>query len=155
MRVVAPLTQLHPHAFGALATYAPHAAFVDVSSDDECYWRLLRGLWGLGESLAIVEHDIEVHSGTLSSFEACVEPWCVAPYTGMPYKRYPVPVLRCALGCVRFSAGLIAATPTLIDDLPVRHWRRLDSQIATFLQRAGYRAHEHEPHVVHHHDYSA
>lgn len=135
------------------------ADFVDVSSDDYAYHRLLVEIWAQGEDVAIVEHDIEVNPDTLTSFDKCPEPWCVAPYPGRPFKHYPVPILRVALGCVRFRAEFLQTNGGILNAHPfdrehLRHWRRLDSQLATVLQRRGFRAHEHE-HVIHHHDYAA
>ena len=53
----------------------------------------------------------------------------------------------------RFRSELIRKYPSLVADLKYRRWDRLDSQIATLLQRKGLRAHQHEPAVIHHHNY--
>lgn len=158
MRVVMPMTRVCHLALDALWEFAPDAEFADVSENDEAYFRLLRHLWDNAATFALVEHDIEVSSTTLQDFEDCEEPWCVFPYEGRPYKHYPVPVLRCALGCVRFRADFLKTNAGIFDQHPfdvprLRHWRRLDSQLASVLQRRGFRAHEHEPHVKHWHDY--
>ena len=150
-------------ATSALMTHWPDFEEHELDpADDNAYWRLLDGLWNAGEDFAIVEHDIEIHADVLPTFESCPEPWCTFPYLGRSFKNYPVPVLRCALGCVRFRADLLRANPGLLEAmLPgpsgslrnPKHWRRCDSLLATVLQRRGYSVHEHEPHVIHHHDY--
>lgn len=116
--------------------------------EPEAYWALLRDLWASGGDFAIVEHDNVIHAGVLPTFTACPNPWCVFPYWGEKN------VFRCALGCTRFRAALCALYPRMIEDLPLRRWDRLDSQLATFLHRAGLLACEHEPLVEHVHDYT-
>jgi hypothetical protein len=157
MKVVMPWTERYdPHSVQTLIAHTPHAGAITwarVDVDDEAYWRLLSDLWTQHEDFVIVEHDIEIHSDVLPAFESCTAPWCVNAYFGQPYKRYPVPLLRVALGCVRFRGEFTAKYPNILEGLTNRHWRRLDSLIATRLQQYGERAHEHEPNVVHHHDY--
>ncbi len=156
MRIVVPYTVLDGRATAALGRFTTpgQVEYVNVSAHEESYADLMRDLWTAGESFTVIEHDMEIHAHVLSQFEACGELWCVFPYTGKPYKNYPIPVLRMALGCTRFHADLMLENIGLIDDLDVLHWRRLDSQLATALLRRGYSPHEHEPHVIHHHDYS-
>jgi hypothetical protein len=69
-------------------------------------------------------------------------------------------MLAC-LGCTRFSAGLKAAEPDLLDvvgevtgdGLPARDWRRLDVRILDELRKRGYEQHRHQPDVRHYHRY--
>jgi len=163
MRVVVPeVGSTDARTIHALECSGFNYELADVSSDDNAYHRLLCELWDTGETFCLVEHDIEIGSDTLQQFEACPEPWCTAPYLGRPYKSYPVPVLRVALGCTRFRAEFLKTNAGVLEAmLPgpsnslrnPRHWRRCDSLLASALQRRGFRACEHEPFVKHHHDY--
>jgi len=164
VKIVVPYVDLANKTREALEAHAPAAQYHYLDpADDGAYHHLLVELWDAGEDFAIVEHDIEIHAGVLPAFEACPESWCVFPYFGRPHKNYPVPVLRVALGCTRFRAEFLKTNAGILTAmLPgpqntlrnPKHWRRQDSLLASALQRRGFRAHEHEPHVVHHHDYA-
>ena len=142
---------LSPLCERALSRYAPDAELIDLGTRHDAYRELLEELWQDGESFLIVEQDVEIHEAVIPELGACQEPWCLYAYNiGWP----PAPV-RSALGCVRFSAHLLAEYPNAIADLPVRGWNQLDSMIYPRLREAGFRPHEHEPLVAHHHRYPA
>jgi hypothetical protein len=164
LKVVVPYVEgkLDPRTTRALRLANIDARELDPA-DDCAYHALLSELWAAGETFAIVEHDIEIGPDTLTSFDKCPEPWCVAPYPGRSFKNYPVPILRVALGCVRFRAEFLKTNAGILDAmLPgpsnslrnPRHWRRCDSLLASALQRRGFAAHEHEQ-VNHWHNYAA
>ena len=146
--IVCPFTKLHPKTKEALNRFAPDAHFVDVSDCPSAYWEVLYEAWWGEEDLIIVEHDIEIHSSVLSTFESCTEPFCSFPYRGGnqgPLER--------GLGCVRFSTELQRAVPGL--PLQFKHcsWMRLDSEVHEFLAEKKFGPHYHRPEVLHHHHY--
>lgn len=159
MRVVCPYVTLggkirrglHPLCEQALARFAPDAELIDLGDRFDAYRLLLEELWRDGESFLLVEQDIELHEAVIPELGACQEPWCLYAYNiGWP----PAPV-RSALGCVRFSSRLLAEFQDAIVGLPVRGWNQLDASLYPRLRDAGFRPHEHEPLVAHHHVYPA
>lgn len=154
MRVVVPFVALHPWAAGALDAHVPEAERVRLSPRSEgAYYELLRSLWRAGDAFLVVEQDVEVHAEVVPSLERCSSPWCVFPYAGPgPAGAANAPLTR-SLGCTRFSASLLGAEPSVMDELPVRSWRRLDCELAPALMRRGYAPHVHRPPVRHHHVY--
>lgn len=152
-----PATENHlggicPQTLAALRADGIEPLKVAISPyDPGAYWRAVAAMWALGQTFAIVEQDIVPHPGALAELERCSEPWCAFPYslkTGF----------YAALGCVRFSASLLAEYPEALervgeiddDGLPARDWRRLDTRIARVLsQDCDVRIHVHEPAVGH------
>lgn len=157
MRVVCPYVTagptiergLHPLCEAALARYAPDADLIDLGNRSDAYHGLLAELWGSGESFAIVEQDIEIHETVIPELGTCHEPWCVFAYN----IGWPAAPVGSALGCVRFSARLLAEIPNAMAGLPVRGWQQLDWALAARLREAGHEPHVHEPLVAHHHRY--
>ncbi len=148
MRVVCPYVEpkLHPLTLAALKRYAPDADLVDLGLAWDAYYLFLAQLWDEGEGFLIVEEDIEIHADVIPQLEACPEPWCLFGFPGAGGA-----LLHGSLGCTRFSTELIAAVPDLMSKLPVRDWKRLDSEILPALLKRGYEQHIHEPPVPHHH----
>jgi hypothetical protein len=144
---------LHPEVVAALEAdgYAPET--VDVSGSETAYHDLLAGLWREGRTLIVVEHDVVVYPGALAAMLACPEPWCVTPYrVNGEYEGY--------LGCVRFSARLLAEVPDAMDAAgqltygpPPRYWGWIDNRLAQVLGEHGYSKHRHWPAVKHLHVY--
>ncbi len=136
MRVVVPYTNLRNETRAAIEASGWDYDPIDVSSDDEAYWRLLRDLWAAGETFCIVEQDIVVKPETLDGLAACTEWRCAAAY---PYFNGLYP----GLGCTRFSAELLSSVPGAIEEIgswsdeihPLRHWCRLDGWLQTLLKR--------------------
>ena len=104
MRVVVPHTNLRPETRDALTATGHSWTPVDVSGSDTRYWRLICDLWEAGEEFIVVEHDIVVRPDTLSELEACPSEWCAF---GAPY----FVGTHVGMGCVKFSASLIARAP--------------------------------------------
>ncbi len=138
MRVVVPFTEMAPATAAALdATSAPWEA-VDVSSDDESYWRLLRDLWADSETFLIVEHDIVVRPSTVVEMAMCPSQWCAARY---PYFNGN----HAGMGCAKFGTSLLRALPDAIGEIgdrfdgshPRRHWCRLDAWLTRLLHQRG------------------
>ena len=154
--ILLPYTRLHPATARLANRHAEGYIRVRLDpADMAAYWKLLAAAWMEPGELVIVEHDIGVHAGVIPGFAACPEPWCGFPY---PLDRG---VMLACLGCTRFSAGLKAAEPDLLevtgkvtgDGLPAKDWRRLDVRIGDELKRRGYVMHVHEPPVKHFHKY--
>ena len=148
MRVVCCYVEgkLHPLTLAALQKYAPDADLVDLGLAWDAYYLFLAQLWEEGEGFLIVEEDIELHADVIPQLEACPEPWCLFGFPGAGGA-----LLRGSLGCTRFSTELLVAHPDLMAKLPVRDWKRLDSEILPALTKLGYTQHIHEPPVPHHH----
>jgi hypothetical protein len=166
VRIVVPyVAPAHATTIGTVHLYAPDADWVEIDrGDDEAYWRLLADLWSASEDFMLVEHDMELNGGEVEAFEECPNSWCVAPYEGkqpiwtgrrnQQAPRGPV-VFRCALGCTRFRSSLLLELPDAVTHMRLKHWQRLDSQLASYLFQHGKKACEHEPYVTHLHDYDA
>lgn len=168
MRVIVPAVpgMLHPSVVPAIvaAGYRPEVHL--VHGDDEAYWRLLRLCWQVGADsgvdLCIVEQDNEVPPGVLDGLSSCPEEWCACSYDTFwgDIREFYGPHAA-SLGCTRFSAGLMAAHPDLLDEIgqtdpdrfPLHHWANLDTNIFQFLYGVyRHEVHQH-PRVVHHHPY--
>lgn len=140
MRVVVPFTDLSIETRTSLEGSEWDYETVDVSGDDEAYWRLLRDLWDEGETFVVVEHDIVLGAYTLVDLARCEGEWCTCPYPYFHGRYY-------GLGCAKFSDRLIARVPELMDlvgkmsdaDHPPRHWCRLDAWIQRVLAKRSIR----------------
>ena len=142
-------------AYEALEKYAPHADLVELGENHESYFRFLSDMWAIGETFLNIEQDIEIHEEVVPQLESCPEPWCAFGYFyGYPIKDTgQIGILYKALGCTKFSAELMQAVPDLMTDLPVKHWRRIDSEMLPSLVKLGYEVHVHKPPVSQHHVY--
>ncbi len=161
LRVVVPYTAIHPLAEIALSRYAPKAERIFVGQTDHSYSELLTRLWAEGESVLIIEHDIQIRRGLVSEAARCKSLWCTWPYASAGWTD-PLgnPLIYESLGCVKFSAELMRAEPDVLSvasamsqGLPAGDWRRMDASIAPTLKQRGYEVHRHEPPVIHHHRY--
>jgi hypothetical protein len=94
------------------------ARLVDVSGDDQAYWRLLRDYWAAGETFIVVEHDVLPTRELLESMWQCPEPLCTGD-----------PAPGATLQCVKFAAALIGQFPTLLSDIGPHSWQGLDLAI--------------------------
>lgn len=137
--VVLPFTgRLRPDVLWALQASGHDFEPFDVSESDTAYYELLSYLWRIGESFAIVEHDIVVNPGTLASFDDCGHEWCAAKY---PYLRGTY----WGLGCTRFRAPLLQRFPDLMDEVLAYeapkhsqgHWCTLDMAVTASLRGHG------------------
>lgn len=154
--MVAPFTAFHPLTEQALDLYAPGAERWLLNEHPLAYHTLLAKLWADGDSFLIIEHDIEIRTGVVEELEACPEPYCCFPYAGPGGD-----LLVRSLGCTRFSGEFIAEHPSLMLDLEdrgmtetsPRHWRRMDAELAHYMQIRQIAPHMHQPPVLHHHAY--
>lgn len=123
---------------------------VRLSSRDDAYWRFWRSVWTAGRTVIVVEHDITPTPEALADLEGCRSPWCAQPY---PYMGG----MYRGLGCVKFTGGLIAATPRLWERVALmsdrdhvpKHWCRLDAWSAQVLTGDGWKRCEHNTAVGH------
>lgn len=155
--ILLPYTRLHPATARLVNRHAEGHVRVRLDpADMAAYWKLLAAAWREPGDLTVIEHDIGIHAGVVPGFAECRGSWCGFPY---PLDRG---VMLACLGCTRFSAGLKAAEPDLLevigevtgDGLPAKDWRRLDVRIGDELKRRGYSLHQHAPSVRHYHRYS-
>jgi len=116
------------------------------------YWAFFAALWADPQDVIIVEHDIVPSTRALLDLMQCPQSWCTQPYP------YFVGMYH-GLGCVKFSADLMRATPHLWDQVaamsdpthPPKHWCRLDAWSTMMLARAGFAKHAHNIEVGHQH----
>jgi hypothetical protein len=136
VRVIYPFATTFPEALASLPSWAEQ---VDVSQDDEAYFRLLASLWHEAEDFVIVEQDQVLPPGALEGFEACPELKCghgTWLYGGWGIWH----------GCVRYRREMMLAHPGLMESIQTRHWSSLDSAVINHLRLLGYpEAHWHWP----------
>jgi hypothetical protein len=61
------------------------------------WWNAFRKIWGTGDDLVTIDHDVVLVPEVEESFENCPEPWCVFTY------GYGEEQLLChSMGCTRF-----------------------------------------------------
>lgn len=158
MRIACFYNDLHPAAAAALAAHAPQAELVDTNEDTFTYWREVRNRWDRGDSLLVIEQDIEIGPGMVKSLEACPRDWCC-----YAYEIFEPPVLlEIGFGCTKFSVAAqqaadyasVKAEPGCpgCDASGFRCWDHFDLATAEVLARAGFSPHVHGE-VTHHHDY--
>src|ERR1035437_10546217 len=142
--VVVPFTNLRPETVKSVPATA---RFVDVGSDDQAYWRLLRDIWEARAGFIVVEHDIVPPAGFIAGLQDCSEDWCCGKYNMNG-------IVSPALGCTKFSASLLERTAGLLDGIlrQHRHWQSLDSMIIGELHRRRFTEHVHDPAVRHLHE---
>lgn len=153
MRVILPyLPPIKGDVLWALrATHWELSARV-VGSSERDYFDLLADAWATGETFCVVEHDIVVNPDSLDELYGCPHDWCAFPYRYGTCERYY------GLGCVKFSADLIARCPDAMTRVGVmsdpthekRHWCRLDSWLQyVILPNFGEQMHRHDTPVGH------
>lgn len=149
MKVYVPYTNLAEGVVSALEASGYAYTPVWVGGDSTDYWSLLSDCWSNGETFAIVEHDIVVRPESLAELDTCPYEWCSfgAPYFCGVYH---------GLGCVKFTANLIARHPNALDKVaayhdeghPSKHWCRLDAWLQDRVLASEYR-HRHETVLEH------
>lgn len=154
MRLVVPYTSLRPETAEALDASGLPREEIQVD-DGDGYCRLLSDLWEAGETFAVVEQDIVVSPETLPALAGCTGDWCGFPFPYLASDAYY------GLGCVKFSAALLARIPDAMGRValmhdethPPRHWCRLDGWLQQVLRESGEKRCEHMPPVGHLHRY--
>jgi hypothetical protein len=99
--------------------------YVDVSSDDFAYWRMMRDVWNKGEPFIIVEHDVLVRSDTIERLAACPRQWCSQRVHSVDVGHGRAWVA--ALGCAHFRPE---------GEYPIREpvsWKELDMATEDYL----------------------
>lgn len=128
------------------------AFWEDVNGSDRAYFDLLSQWWSEGRSFIVVEHDVVVNPDSIDEIEACPHDWCAFPYRYMDRER------QYGLGCVKFSADLIARCPDAMMRVgvmsdpthPKRHWCRIDAWLqGVILPSMGEQLHRHSTPVEH------
>lgn len=144
---VAPLTDV----IRALESTGHQFDMLHCGRSDRAYFDWLTRLWGDGRDFCVVEQDVIVNADTLDELAACAHDWCGFPYEYMGKLTH-------GLGCVKFSAALIARNPDAMIRVGVmfdsthgrRHWCRLDAWLqSVILPNMGEVKHEHLPPVKH------
>ncbi len=128
-RIVVPFTSVHRDTRAALEPYGPRVKYCDVS-EVGAYWRLFSDLWAAGEDFILIEHDIVVRPGTIDGFDRCPSSWCSCSYTWNWKPAYSwladrsAKVLENSLGCTRFRAEFLKASPDLGTDAVLERFAR-------------------------------
>lgn len=112
MKIVLPFTKIKPGVREALEETGWPWEEVDVSGDDDAYFRLFQRLWHEGEGWVNVEHDVLVRPDTLAELADCPHDWCAAPIPYLSNRRY-------GLGCVKFSDRLLEEFPDAIEQVAI------------------------------------
>jgi hypothetical protein len=89
---------------------------------------------------------VVVWPGALEELWGCPEPWCAFGYSPNDNFADHVRTLFPYLGCAKFAAPIIAASPGAWDDAD--DWLTLDRHIASVLRSLGFDVHQHFPPVV-------
>jgi hypothetical protein len=164
VKVIVPATPrgLHERTIPAILEQG-HAAVVVPMLEVDSYFELLRELWALGETFAIVEHDVELPGGALEAFEDCPQLWCAHSYevfAGDIATAYGGPY---GLGLSRFRAELLARWPDAVEAAgemdqhpvhPPRSYAVMDSTLTGALRGRSVPVCQHFPNAVHHHHYN-
>jgi hypothetical protein len=155
VKVLVPYVNLHPELVKALDGIP--AAFVDTSGPT-AYWETLAAAWDAGQTFIVVEQDKIPEPGLLEELWECPHVWCSVA-TAM--RDSDQPASYPSLSCTKFSSTLMAAYPTLLEDvgrldlgLGEKEWSRLDMGIAGLLGRTEI-PHWHEGVVEHKHEVAA
>jgi hypothetical protein len=169
VRVVVPYFEgrLHPRVLPAITSqgYEPELLrCVNQVNHPDSYPHLLRWLFESGGEFLIIEHDVESRPGFIDALRDCPEPWCFFAYDfrlsfkdalgkwGEPDEHGKVDFAP--LGHTRFRPELLDHLKGLLaHPLFYATWVARDSHIAQTLNDAGLKAHLHEGHAIHHHDY--
>lgn len=142
MRVLIPSTREPAWNVGTIVQLDP--------DDPEAYWQFWSDIWAAGESAIVVEHDITPTIEAIQDLTVCSGLWCTQPY---PYQGRNFH----GLGCVKFSAELMAQTPSLWESVakmsdrkhPPKHWCRLDAWSYRALTSIGFKRCQHSLSVHH------
>jgi len=113
----------YPECRAALEPSDP--VYVDVSSDDFAYWRMMKGVWEKGEPFIIVEHDVLVWPDTIALLDACPRQWCSQRVHSVDVGHGRAWVA--ALGCAHFRPE---------GEYPIREpvsWKELDMATEDYL----------------------
>jgi hypothetical protein len=148
--VVVPFTNLRDETRAAVES----AVFVSLEDRDDAYFDFLAGLWTLGETFVLVEHDIVPWEGAIDDLLGCSQPWCSFGYL---LELGETTIMHHGLGCVKFSEELCAEFPSVWSEIaleandvhPAKHWCNIDDRLTRWLTTHGAKQHRHDPPVEH------
>ena len=143
-----PFAEVNEQTFNAAP---PNTIFLDVSDDNDAYWRALSYMWEEGQDFAVIEHDVICRPDVVEQFDNCPEPWCMFAYDNMCHEACKEAWAN-ALGCTRFRKEVIDAVPHALSAIPEkdRDWHNVCDGLGNHLREAGYTHHWHAPDVGHH-----
>lgn len=143
-----PYTAVHPHTAAAAPA---DAVWIDVSGSPVAYYAALLDIWQLGETFAILEHDVVCRPDIIDELEECPEPWCLYGYTDFCHDGCRE-AWRNQLGCTRFRSELIRAVPDAMSAIPASNWdwHEMCNGLGENLRAQGYTHHWHGPPAEHH-----
>jgi hypothetical protein len=123
------------------------AEFVDLTGDDEGYFKLMTQLWNAGQEFYLVEQDVVPDPQQFTDIVACPQEWCAGVH-----KLHADAPETWSMGLMKFSDKLLArhfsALYTGEDDRPDgaemlaqvigtdRHWYRVDLALLTVIGHA-------------------
>lgn len=121
---------------------------VDVSGDDNAYYRHMKRVWEVGEDFINMEHDIVPWPGAIDELLDCQRPWCFFGFQD----RLP-DLVRDAdtamFGLVRFRASIMRELPSIWKTPEPLHWRQLDLHFFEHaFRRHAVAPHQHWPSVL-------
>lgn len=137
MKIIVPHTEKLSEILIAVCQslgFTPELRYMDRVNS---YHELLSELWHQKETFIIIEQDVLPVPDIIQEMWNCGHRWCGAQFLiAGNYMQQP-------LGCSKFSAAMIEACPTMIDDLPIKRWYSLDGQIYTAGHEAQVKLHKH------------
>lgn len=144
-----PYTRVHPLTVAGVPV---DAVWADVTGSPIAYFALLLAVWSLGESFALLEHDVVCRPDVIAAFEECPEPWCTYGYSDICHPGC-MDAWANALGCTRFSGEAVRAVPDAVSAIPADNWdwHNVCDGLGANLRAAGLKHHWHYPWVEHHH----
>lgn len=107
MDIWVPWTDLAPET--AAFADSSGAKLWHLSDRSEGYGQFMAERWGEGADFLVVEHDVVPTRLAIDSLRACPEPLCFYAYLDEDRRTL-------MFGCVKFSSGFIASTPSLWTD---------------------------------------
>lgn len=146
MNVWVPWTEVQPATEVALLHVTHQRAWVGRS--DTAYVEFLEGRWAEQRAFINVEHDVVFWPGALMAMWLCPEPWCAYGYHETDTFDDQRLTLFPYMGCTKFGADLILATPDLWAEKPDRTWQDCDGHLARYARARGFDVHQHFPSVV-------
>jgi len=143
MKVIVPALDDNSTAHLALeAEGVKHTVYTMQSEYD--YGELLRKCWLEQEGFIVVEHDIVPWPTALEQLDTCPCQYC-----GYNYPVANTRQMGAALGCTKFSTGLIRLLPNLADYWHTCPWQHLDAEVIRSVVWAVGSMHHHYPPVAH------
>jgi hypothetical protein len=103
LKIVVPFVQGHLADATKAWGESQRALFVDLTGDDEGYFKLITQLWREGDWFLIVEQDVVPDPQQFNDMCACPKEWCA----GVHKSHYNAPDVW-SMGLMKFSDQLLA-----------------------------------------------